>query len=140
MKKLKGNALNLESPRITEETIPAPIREQEGVSEVRISAPEVKGIVPAADGGYTEDALRMKAFLDKQPKVLFMIPLSDGEDPRKAVQTVTMNGYKFTIQKGVYVSVPQPVADLLQENQTVFQRQFTDKRLDLNQEKGSALQ
>jgi hypothetical protein len=138
MKKLKGSALNLESPRITEEA-PAPIQEP-AVSEVKPSAPEVKGIVPAAAGGYTEDALRMKAFLDQQPKVLFMIPLSDGEDPRKAIQTVTMNGYKFTIQKGVYVSIPQPVADLLQENQTAFQRQFADKRLDLNQDKGSALQ
>jgi len=56
----------------------------------------------------------MKEFLSKQPKVLVSIHLESGE-PIGATQSVNLNGYRLNIKKGVTVSVPKQVAEVLQE-------------------------
>lgn len=61
-----------------------------------------------------------KEVLDKQPKVMTMIPLGFNEKPG-AVETVTVNGYRYDIKKGVYVKVPETVANIIRDayNQTM---------------------
>lgn len=80
----------------------------------------------------------MRQKLEKQPKVRFFLPISEQEKPgvvreiikngRKeqlyisgAVETVQLNGYKILIPKGVYVDVPQQVADHLSESMHLTQ-------------------
>lgn len=53
-----------------------------------------------------------KVILDNAPKVSFLVPRVEGEDPR-VTETVQINGYKYEIKKGHMVSIPRPVADLL---------------------------
>lgn len=53
-----------------------------------------------------------KVILDNAPKVSFLVPRVEGEDPR-VTETVQINGYKYEIKKGHMVSIPKPVADLL---------------------------
>ena len=77
----------------------------------------------------------MAAKLASQPKVRVLVPLEGTEKqgqvkiendvrglPRYsylsgAVKSVQLNGYKIIIPKGVYVEVPQQVADLISKNQ-----------------------
>lgn len=70
--------------------------------------------------------------LDAQPKVNFIIPLSDGEKPG-AYETVNINGidgYKATIQKGVMVQIPLAVANLLAEKYRINMTVGEDIRVD----------
>lgn len=78
-------------------------------------------------------AERMRAKLDAQPKETFFIPLSGEEKSgvvreimvkgRKefvhvsgAIETVTLNGYKTIVPKGVRWKVPEQVADVLSKS------------------------
>jgi hypothetical protein len=59
-----------------------------------------------------------KKRLDQEEKILCYIPIEDQKnyDPNfKQYETVSINGYKLTIQKGVVVKVPKTVASLLVE-------------------------
>lgn len=79
-------------------------------------------------------AENMRSVLEAQPKVRIMIPLDPKEKPgvvnlvynpktgRKeqvyvsgAVHPFTNNGYKYLVPKGIYVSVPQQIADMIEE-------------------------
>lgn len=53
--------------------------------------------------------------LAKQDKVRIMIPLRDGE-ARNTYESVIINGYRMDIKKGVFVDVPQQVAEILAES------------------------
>ena len=53
-----------------------------------------------------------KVILDAAPKVSFLVPRTEGEDPNSE-ETVQINGYMYTIKKGNMVEIPKPVADLL---------------------------
>jgi len=57
-------------------------------------------------------AEKMKENLHSQPKVTIMIPLDNGE-AEGATLPVTLNGYKYTIMKNVYVEVPKQVAEVV---------------------------
>lgn len=57
-------------------------------------------------------AEKMKENLHSQPKVTIMIPLDPGE-AEGATLPVTLNGYKYTIMKNVYVEVPKQIADVV---------------------------
>lgn len=58
---------------------------------------------------------RMKQALDKQDKVKIFIPL-EGKEPKGAVETVIVNGYRFDIMKGVKVEVPEQIADIIHDS------------------------
>ena len=71
-------------------------------------------------------ALETKEILDKKPKVMISLPLSPGEKQGKAVEYVSINGYPYHVMKGVYVSVPEPVAKLLMNHYNIV---FGDSEL-----------
>lgn len=58
--------------------------------------------------------IKMKKWLDSQPKEGFVVPLEFGEKPG-AYETVVMNGHRMNIMKGVRVSLPIPVINHLLE-------------------------
>lgn len=83
----------------------------------------------------------MKEHLAKQPKKSIIIPISKGEKRGKAIETVILNGYRYEIQKGVYVDVPEQVAEVImnhyQQTEEALDNEF---RLDkANEEKAKAL-
>jgi len=61
---------------------------------------------------YKNKLQRTKDALAKQPKVRIIIPKEKSETVG-AFETVQINGYTYQIQKGVYVEVPQQVADII---------------------------
>lgn len=62
---------------------------------------------------------RTKRALAAQPKVRIIIPYEPGEeklkDKSRLFETVQINGYTYQIRKGVYVEVPQQIADIIME-------------------------
>jgi hypothetical protein len=54
----------------------------------------------------------IKAKLDAQPKVRIIIP-KEAKESEGSFETVQINGYTLQIRKGVYVEVPQQVADII---------------------------
>lgn len=83
-----------------------------------LDAREVKMNVPSAEvmrevvEHHKSKAERMRENLHSQPKVTIMIPLEPGEG-EGATLPVTLNGYKYTIKKNVYVEVPKQVAEVI---------------------------
>lgn len=90
---------------------------------------------------------RMRAKLESQPKIRFMVPLSGDEKPgvireeiingRKefvhvsgAIETVQLNGYKTLIPKGVFVELPEQVAEVLSEAHRLTQEAGKDYLID----------
>lgn len=59
-------------------------------------------------------AEQMKAHLESQPKVSIMIPLEKWEK-KGTTQPFTINGYRFTVPKGVMTQVPEQVAQMVSE-------------------------
>lgn len=97
--------------------------------EEPVEAPEVPANPTAkpADGNIAADrtplggkALIMKNKLDAQPKVPIMIPLAGGEK-FGSTESVILNGYRLNIKKGVFVHVPQQVAQVIMESQQATQ-------------------
>lgn len=90
--------------------------------------PEVKNTVisPAqeaaetrkADQALRNDARKMKEHLESQRKVSIMIPFENGESPEVGKNIpfhVNLNGYKMDLKRGVYIEVPEQVADIIKE-------------------------
>lgn len=95
-----------------------------------IKAPKpVVGKSPAS--AVNEDIIsKTKRILyEKHPLTNFIIPLGESEKPG-AVETVQINGYGLTIQKGVMVQIPLPVAKLLAEKYRIAMVAGQEKRLD----------
>src|SRR3990167_10427485 len=61
---------------------------------------------------------QMRDALEAQPKVSFMIPLSEGENAG-SFQPVTINGYQMRVPKGEIVQVPLQVAEMLAERYNI---------------------
>jgi hypothetical protein len=59
---------------------------------------------------------KWKLHFAKQPKKSIMIP-REKSDPVGAYETVQINGYTFQITKGVYVEVPEQIAQIIMESQ-----------------------
>lgn len=59
-----------------------------------------------------------KRALAKEPKVRIFIPLGIGEvrGAASAIETVTINGYRQVFKKGDYHTVPQSVADQIEQH------------------------
>lgn len=83
-------------------------------------------------------AERMKTHLAKQPKVTMYLPLEGKEKPG-ILYPVNLNGYRLNIPKGVYVDIPQQVADLLKESFLQTQEAGKEFRIDLDEKKSEKL-
>lgn len=66
----------------------------------------------------------MKKKLMAQPRVTIMIPIG-AKEPRGITESVILNGYRLNITKGVYVKVPQQVAEIVMRSQ-----QMTNEAID----------
>jgi len=64
------------------------------------------------------DALTMKEILEREEKVSFYIPLEAGEKAG-AFETVTINGYRMEVKKGVMQELPKSVVAILAEHYKV---------------------
>lgn len=114
------------------------IEEKEKELDKRLAAP----ILPELSGTELElvskrhlgKQQKMKEMLSKQPKVRIYVPLEGKEVPGTQLP-VTLNGYRVNVPKGMYVDVPQQVADIIMEslNQTELATHIP-QRLDLQSE------
>lgn len=86
---------------------------------------------------YESKAAKMKAHLAKQPKVMFLIPLTIGEK-RGAVETWQANGYRLNILKGVLVEIPKQVAESLAESYQLTQEAGENFSIDRPKTDGDA--
>ena len=87
---------------------------------------------------HAEKALQMKENLNKQQKVRMFLPLEGTEKPGAFVP-VTLNGYRLNVPKGVYVDVPEQVADVLRESFDQTEAALRQNRIDLDSSKTTAL-
>lgn len=72
---------------------------------------------------------RIKRVLDAQPKVQVFVPRDFGEKAG-AILPVTINGYRFSILKGVMVNVPQGVYDVIKNSMEATERAGAEFALD----------
>ena len=102
------------------------------------SKPEVRnGAAEEAD--FNRTVSDMKALLDAQTKVRVLVPLESGEKLGEFLP-VNINGYRLNVPKGVYVDVPQTVADIIAESFNVYeQNSASAMRADRSDEVSSAL-
>jgi hypothetical protein len=129
-----------ETDNAPEETVsaPAPMPAPKApVARVRsVAAGRAKeGRVDAALRGRAQTT---KDILDRQPKVRFMIPLDMGEK-KGSYHEVQINGYILRIQKGVFVDIPQSVADLLAESFDLTNEAGSEYRIDREEKYLNAL-
>ena len=89
--------------------------------EAELDAREAKLNTPSAEIraqvaiAHKTKAKKMRDQLHAQPKVTIMVPLEPGEAYGSTIP-VTLNGYRYTIRKNVYVSVPEQVAKVIMES------------------------
>ena len=94
----------------------APIAKVDPLEEA-ISKLETPGVkvereeAKLARGGKTE---RMLYSLASQPKIRTLIPLSGKERRGSAVHTACVNGLRLVFLKGVFIDLPQQVAELVE--------------------------
>lgn len=102
---------------------PAPVQQAPQAltaSEKQFLGPQQPMVAPVNDEAYYKEesdkkAHKMKSILDAQPKVMTLVPLAPGENA-ESWEYVGINGYPIWIKKGVYVEVPQQVAQILAES------------------------
>lgn len=107
------------SPVLEEETEvseAAPKKEVEKTKKVQ--EPEVEVKSPAKALATESPAEKTKRELEAGPQIAYVVPLDPGEKPG-AVQVVSLNGYALTIKKGVRVTIPIAMADILDEKYQV---------------------
>ena len=101
----------------------------EAEQETKIEAPEQpeapkveaeKSQEPKKELSKTE---RMKEALAKQPKVRIMIP-REPKEPEGSFDTVVVNGYCYQIKKGVYVEVPEQIAQIIMDSRNETEEAF----------------
>lgn len=81
------------------------------------------------------DAMKMKDHLAGQRKVSIMIPLEVGVAPEVAEKipfVCNLNGYRFSIKRGVFVEVPEQVANMIKERLESEGKIGRDLRIDRN--------
>lgn len=72
---------------------------------------------------------RIKNFLESQPKIKVFVPREFGEKAG-SVLPVTINGYRYSILKGVMVDVPQGVYEVIQNSLEMTDRAGQEFLLD----------
>lgn len=131
----------------TGEAAPEEETANDGVEAVEEeAAPEATPTPRVSDAevnkAYATDQQKMKAHLDAQPKVKVMIPFDAGVDPAMAKKIpfiVNLNGYRYEIQRGTFVDVPQQIAEIVMERLESEGRIGEEYRLDRNADKQAAL-
>lgn len=116
----------------SEQTVP------EQATEKPVETPEIRnGGQEEAD--FKKTASDIKSLLSEQPKVRVFVPLETGEKLGEFLP-VSINGYRLNVPKGVYVEVPQAVADIISEAYNIYENNSaTAMRADRNDETVSAL-
>lgn len=84
------------------------------------------------------DIQRTKAILDAEPKVRFLVPLAEGEKAG-ATHDCFINGYKYTVKKGVMMDIPSSIAELLANHYKIISEAGQEYRIDGDQKKEDAL-
>lgn len=88
---------------------------------------------------HMDKAERMRIHLEKQRKVRIFMPL-EGQEKAGTIHPVVMNGYRINVPKGVYVDLPEQVADLIKKSLEQTEAAGAAFRLDMsNSEKQKAL-
>jgi hypothetical protein len=111
------------------EETPAP----KAVKKTVVEAPKVN-----SDQGLKNDAKNTQAILEKEDKVMFMIPLAQGEKAG-AVHDCFINGHKISVRKGAMVSIPESVAKLLADAYEIQMEAGSEFAIDSSNEKLDAL-
>ena len=96
----------------------------------------------SVDQKHMSKAMRTKAHLDKQRKVMVFIPFEAGENPEQAAKVpfhVGINGYNFDIPRGTAVEVPEQVAKMVAERLESEGKAGRQHRVDLDAKKQEAL-
>jgi len=98
------------APAPTQETAPVA---SAPVAEVRQNS-VLSGVkdAPLAGVSLSTEALAVKQKLSQEAKLPIYIPLDPGET-KGAYRSVTINGYRCEVKKGVMVSVPESIHKLL---------------------------
>lgn len=84
--------------------------------------------------GWTKKMLAMKELCAKSEKVRIMIPFEIGERPG-SIAELQINGFKLSAMKGVYIDLPKPFADMVQESWKQTSEAGTENLLDRIDEK-----
>jgi hypothetical protein len=91
---------------------------------------------------FTEDALNTKKILDTYPKMWISLPCYIGEKAGVSEDYASINGYRYTVKKGVMVEVPTPIGKLFMDHYNIQQGE-TDfgktMRLDRNEKMETTL-
>lgn len=66
----------------------------------------------AGTSGLSDEQVKVKRKLAAAPKVRFMLPFDPGEK-RGAFRSVTINGYRCEVPKGVFLDLPEPIVKIL---------------------------
>ncbi len=74
------------------------------------------GITQSDEEAHLSKAERMKQHLAKQPKVRTIIPLEGKEKKGESFLTVILNGYRLNVPKGVYIDLPEQIADIVKQH------------------------
>lgn len=68
---------------------------------------------PVQGTNFSKEELSIKEILSKQEKLPIFLPLEPGERRGEAYRSVSINGYRFEVKKGIIVNVPSAVHALL---------------------------
>lgn len=79
------------------------------------------------------DIVRTKKALAAAPKTKWIVNLEPGERPGAAI-SVTINGYRLSVKKGVLVEIPVPVAEVLASHYNVVSDVAVEKSMGLDAE------
>jgi len=131
-----------------EKTTSAEVAEQDDQADAGVDASS-EGKEPAlkvkpverkenTDEALKSDIVRTKEILEKDKKVMFMVPLAEGEK-KGSVHECWINGYKFVVKKGIMQELPITIANMLAEHYQITSEAGNSFRLDLNSEKADAL-
>lgn len=114
--KAKGKATKTSKPAKADEEVEEADTDTEVKPLIEREAPRTR-VANSIEAQMSADAKAVQAKLAKQPKVRIFIPLGIGEKKGKhATESVTINGYRMVLPKGEYVTVPQGVADIIEEH------------------------
>jgi hypothetical protein len=102
--------------------MPKKIDDKNEKVEAEVVAPKAKPeptITPAQiQQRVKSKAEQMQEQLEKQPKVMILIPLERGEK-KGAEQSFCINGYKMSVPKGVMTPVPEQIAQMVSDRYAV---------------------
>ena len=115
-------------PQAPEMSTPPPPPANEQTANVSGQA----GVASDRDFGifYKKVSNEMKKHLQNQPQVSFMIPKDPLETDGLAYASVQINGHRMEIKKGVMVTIPQQVAELLANKYNIEMSAGQDMQID----------